>query len=132
MSALAKAIAVSVAAAGAAYFGPSAMDHIRPHLQPLNPLQWATTGRTPTAGSPFVCEEHGYTTQLVSMDPLLIYISNFVQPSEAAAIIDLGTPLLTPSPLTGGRRRWGRHGGPPGADLMVGAAARGGPRKRWR
>jgi prolyl 4-hydroxylase len=38
----------------------------------------------------------------MSLDPLLIYISNFVHPAEAAALIDLGTPLLEPSPISSG------------------------------
>ncbi|KAL1882349.1 hypothetical protein VTK73DRAFT_1908 [Phialemonium thermophilum] len=47
------------------------------------------------------CPPHAYTTELISMDPLLIYIHDFVSLLEAAAIIDIGTPLLQPSPLTG-------------------------------
>jgi len=98
MGILAKAVAASAAAAGVAYLGPSVLEHIRPYLQSLG-LHLGTG--PPAAAAPWSCDTHSYTTQLISQDPLLIYISNFVHPSEAAAIIDIGTPLLTPSPLTG-------------------------------
>ncbi|KAK1772745.1 hypothetical protein QBC33DRAFT_583904 [Phialemonium atrogriseum] len=106
MGILAKAFAVSAAAAGAAYLGgPSLLDHIRRHqlLRSLNlgrPWDRGPTGDPPP---PWTCAtDHKYTTQIISVDPLLIYIADFVHPSEAAAIIDMGTPLLAPSPLTGG------------------------------
>lgn len=106
MSSLTRAVVISVAAAGVGYLGPSVLDHIRPHLQSLS--LGLLTGPNITAG-PWICEAHTYTTQLISQDPLLIYISDFVHPFEAAAIIDIGTPLLTPSPLTGRGSDTGGH-----------------------
>ena len=47
------------------------------------------------------CLAHRYTTEIVSLDPLLIYIHNFVAPSESTALIHAGELLLEPSPVTG-------------------------------
>ncbi|TVY23685.1 Prolyl 4-hydroxylase [Lachnellula hyalina] len=49
--------------------------------------------------SDFVCEDHHYTTEIISTDPLLIYINNFISAREAEAIIAVGLPNLTPSLL---------------------------------
>ncbi|KUJ16185.1 uncharacterized protein LY89DRAFT_669730 [Mollisia scopiformis] len=49
--------------------------------------------RTPA----FVCEPHQYTTEIVSIDPLLIYINNFVSASEAELLIAEGEPNLETS-----------------------------------
>ena len=47
------------------------------------------------------CLSHRYTTELVSLDPLLVYIHGFVAPSEATSLIRAGEALLEPSPVTG-------------------------------
>ncbi|KAK0634395.1 hypothetical protein B0T17DRAFT_472880, partial [Bombardia bombarda] len=44
---------------------------------------------------------HNYTTQLISFSPLVIYIHNFVSPSEATSLVTTGSALLQPSPVTG-------------------------------
>lgn len=36
------------------------------------------------------CKTHSYTTEIVSLDPLVIYINNFTSPAEAEALIKLG------------------------------------------
>ncbi|KAH6676426.1 hypothetical protein B0J14DRAFT_354084 [Halenospora varia] len=51
----------------------------------------------PFSGTAFICEEGRYTTEVVSTDPLVIYINDFVSAKEAKSIIDVGTPHLTPS-----------------------------------
>lgn len=38
------------------------------------------------------CRAHSYTTEIVSLDPLMIYINNFTSPLEAEALIALGSP----------------------------------------
>jgi prolyl 4-hydroxylase len=38
----------------------------------------------------FVCEQHQYTTEIVSIDPLLIYINNFVSDKEAQLLVATG------------------------------------------
>ncbi|KAH8678823.1 hypothetical protein BGZ60DRAFT_251906 [Tricladium varicosporioides] len=49
------------------------------------------------SGPAFICEDGRYTTEVVSTDPLVIYINNFVSTKEAKAIINVGTPHLSPS-----------------------------------
>ncbi|KAK0639134.1 hypothetical protein B0T16DRAFT_432057 [Cercophora newfieldiana] len=56
---------------------------------------------SPPSIPPTTCPPHTYTTQIISLDPLLIYITNFLSPSESTHLIHLGTPLLTPSPQIG-------------------------------
>lgn len=36
------------------------------------------------------CEGHQYTTEIISLDPLLIYINNFTSAQEAEELIKLG------------------------------------------
>ncbi|KAF1959378.1 hypothetical protein CC80DRAFT_467903 [Byssothecium circinans] len=43
------------------------------------------------------CYNHTYTTEIISLDPLMIYINNFTSAAEAQALINLGTPSFTPS-----------------------------------
>jgi hypothetical protein len=42
----------------------------------------------------FFCEEQKYMTEIVSLDPLVIYINDFVSQSEASKLISLGFILL--------------------------------------
>lgn len=55
----------------------------------------------PSSPQPYTCPNHTYTTHLISLSPLLILIPNFLPPSERHALISLGVPLLTASPITG-------------------------------
>ena len=89
MSVLTKAVAASAAAAAAstAYFGPGLLDYFRPNLQMFrHSFAGSGGGRSGAPGDalvdlpvpPWTCEHHhAYTTQLVSLDPLLVYIENF-------------------------------------------------------
>lgn len=45
----------------------------------------------------FICEPHSYTTEIVSLDPLLIYIRSFLSPAETAALLAAGEPAFKPS-----------------------------------
>jgi prolyl 4-hydroxylase len=36
------------------------------------------------------CGNHQYTTEIISLDPLLIYINNFTSTQEAEELIELG------------------------------------------
>lgn len=60
---------------------------------PFSPLQTLFSN---SREKPFVCEPHQYTTEIVSIDPLLIYINNFVSDKEAVGLIATGyvLPLL--------------------------------------
>ncbi|KIH92393.1 hypothetical protein SPBR_03093 [Sporothrix brasiliensis 5110] len=51
---------------------------------------------------PYECPaDQGYRTEIVSLDPLLIYLHDFVSPREADLVIRAGESLLQPSPVTG-------------------------------
>ncbi|KAF2460531.1 hypothetical protein BDY21DRAFT_335691 [Lineolata rhizophorae] len=39
---------------------------------------------------PFVCDLNGYTTEIVSLDPLVIYINDFLNVQEIRGILDAG------------------------------------------
>jgi prolyl 4-hydroxylase len=52
----------------------------------------------------FICKPQNYTSQIVSIDPLLIYIHNFFRPVEIDALLHAGEPLLEPSTV----KRFGR------------------------
>ncbi|KAK4163696.1 hypothetical protein QBC43DRAFT_55793 [Cladorrhinum sp. PSN259] len=80
--------------AGLAPFFSSYLDLFKlniPYLAPFNTI--------PSPSSS--CPPHTYTVQLISHNPLLIYIHNFVSPREAKLIIQSGEPILERSPITG-------------------------------
>ncbi|OAL48591.1 hypothetical protein IQ07DRAFT_80946 [Pyrenochaeta sp. DS3sAY3a] len=63
-----------------------------------------------------------YSTQLLSTDPLLIHINNFLAPDEIQHLIALGTPLFTRSMITDGKitsRRTSDSCFLPGNDTIV-------------
>ncbi|KAL8393978.1 hypothetical protein RB595_003664 [Gaeumannomyces hyphopodioides] len=82
-----------VLAAGIAYLGPDLafFDMFREQTRWL----LAKTASPP----PFTCVPHAYTTELVSVDPLVIYIRNFTTPAEASSVMAAGTPRLVSSPV---------------------------------
>ncbi|KAF2281291.1 uncharacterized protein EI97DRAFT_463647 [Westerdykella ornata] len=43
------------------------------------------------------CYTHTYTTEIVSLDPLVIYINNFTSAAEAEELINIGEPDFAPS-----------------------------------
>jgi prolyl 4-hydroxylase len=47
----------------------------------------------------FVCQAGSYTTEIVSIDPLLIYINNFVDESEIKGLIAEGSVFSSIPPL---------------------------------
>ncbi|KAF3763363.1 hypothetical protein M406DRAFT_262993 [Cryphonectria parasitica EP155] len=51
----------------------------------------------PQAIEPFTCQPHSYTTEIISVDPLLIYIHDFLAPGEIPALLEAGEPLFQPS-----------------------------------
>ncbi|KAF3808191.1 hypothetical protein GCG54_00006807 [Colletotrichum gloeosporioides] len=90
-----------------------------PHLQTLNLpspslkvltdvlpfLQPAPNSSTPA--EPFQCLPQNYTTQLVSLDPLVIYIHNFLSASDIPALLAAGEPAFKPSYVYKDGRRQG-------------------------
>ena len=77
---------------------------ILPVLQPYIPAQLgsylpqasqdihtaASTGVLSPDGLLEACEMQQYTTEIISLDPLLIYINNFTSAQEAEELINLG------------------------------------------
>lgn len=55
----------------------------------------------------FVCEQATYRTQIVSLDPLLIYIHSFLRPAEIESLLDTADPLFKPSTVTKHGRKVG-------------------------
>ncbi|KAL5416223.1 hypothetical protein PMIN03_002261 [Paraphaeosphaeria minitans] len=66
--------------------------YLTPHLPPLHaPQNDSNTSLDPSSPSLLpACRAHTYTTQIVSLDPLMIYINNFTSSAEAEALIKLG------------------------------------------
>lgn len=50
-----------------------------------------------TLVEPFQCLPHSYTTEFISLDPLVIYIRNFIAPAEITALVAAGEPAFQPS-----------------------------------
>jgi prolyl 4-hydroxylase len=78
-------------------------DRLVPSLQPYIPQQllgWLaetpedkiTKGETRISLEELVstCSTHQYTSQIISLDPLVIYINDFISVLEAEELIDIG------------------------------------------
>ncbi|KAK7977745.1 hypothetical protein PG996_003798 [Apiospora saccharicola] len=65
-------------------------------------------GSEEKATAPFVCDpNHAYTTTLISLDPLLLYITSFLSPSEITALLASGASDFAPSYVVKNGRRIG-------------------------
>ncbi|KAK7191817.1 2OG-Fe(II)oxygenase family Oxidoreductase [Paraphaeosphaeria sporulosa] len=66
--------------------------YFSPYFAPLHaPQNDSSTSINPSSPSLLTaCRAHTYTTQIVSLDPLMIYINNFTSGAEAEALIKLG------------------------------------------
>ncbi|XXG97891.1 hypothetical protein Hte_004206 [Hypoxylon texense] len=65
------------------------------------------TSSSTSSSSSFTCLPHTYTTEIVSLDPLLIYIDSFLSPAEIAALLAAGEPAFAPSRVFKAGRRQG-------------------------
>ncbi|KAK3386636.1 hypothetical protein B0H63DRAFT_430452 [Podospora didyma] len=96
---------ISLTVAVSAYLGPMVLDYLLITSQLSSQLASFNfpflSSKSSSEASTGGCLPHSYTTQLVSLDPLLIYIHNFVSAAESASIIAAGVPLLAASPITG-------------------------------
>jgi prolyl 4-hydroxylase len=68
-------------------------------------LPFFKNNTTPPASAddplPFVCDaSHTYRTELVSLEPLIIYIHNLISPVEIAALLETAEPRFAPSQVT--------------------------------
>ncbi|KAL1843840.1 hypothetical protein VTJ49DRAFT_7191 [Mycothermus thermophilus] len=74
---------------------PFAIPFLKPSANKLNTTTPASNATTP---APFVCDTtHSYTTELVSLDPLIIYIHNLITPSEITSLLETAEPRFAPS-----------------------------------
>lgn len=65
-------------------------------------LRNETTSNSETeVNVPFVCDTlHSYRTELVSLDPLIIYIHNLIAPNEISSLLETAEPRFAPSQVT--------------------------------
>jgi hypothetical protein len=59
-------------------------------LQNLILQKWPFTSISSTAKDPFVCQPPQYTPRVVSYDPLIIHLENFILPEEREYLINRG------------------------------------------
>lgn len=64
------------------------------------PIPFISTICPASKNAAFVCEPGTYRTQIVSLDPLLIYIHSFLLPAEIESLLDTADPLFQPSMIT--------------------------------
>ncbi|KAI1381070.1 hypothetical protein F4677DRAFT_402034 [Hypoxylon crocopeplum] len=71
---------------------------LSPYLVSLSPFSAKAFSReVERPPSSFTCLPHTYTTEIVSIDPLLIYIDSFLAPAETEALLETGEPQFAPS-----------------------------------
>jgi prolyl 4-hydroxylase len=59
------------------------------------------TSTNSTTKTPFVCDtSHTYRTELVSLEPLIIYIHDLITPLEVASLLETAEPKFAPSQVT--------------------------------
>ncbi|KAL2271363.1 hypothetical protein VTJ83DRAFT_734 [Remersonia thermophila] len=77
---------------------PFAIPFLKPSLTKVNATTAAAAAANATAPEPFVCDTaHSYTTELVSLDPLIIYIHNLITPDEIRSLLETAEPRFAPS-----------------------------------
>lgn len=66
-------------------------DHLPISLRTsLFPSSSSQATNNTTTDEPFVCRSQSYQTELVSLDPLVVYIHNFTSPSDTAGLLAAG------------------------------------------
>ncbi|KAI3390571.1 hypothetical protein diail_9195 [Diaporthe ilicicola] len=73
----------------------------------LSPFSCMSTTPSTAKTAAFVCEPSTYRTQIVSLDPLLIYIHSFLRPAEIESLLDTADALFKPSTVTKQGRKVG-------------------------
>ncbi|ORY63920.1 uncharacterized protein BCR38DRAFT_342951 [Pseudomassariella vexata] len=56
---------------------------------------------------PFTCTPHNYTTEIISLSPLLVYIHSFLAPHEITSLLAAGEPEFQPSEVVKNGRKQG-------------------------
>lgn len=52
------------------------------------------------ADLPYACAAQNYTTQIISLDPVVIYIQSFLSDADIAELLAAGEPYFKPSQIT--------------------------------
>ncbi|KAI1262307.1 hypothetical protein F5Y18DRAFT_430208 [Xylariaceae sp. FL1019] len=72
-----------------AFLAPWLYSYVIPHLSPHLPSFLRRSTSEIVSDIPaYECKPHAYSTELVSLDPLLIYIENFLRPSEVTELLE--------------------------------------------
>lgn len=75
---------------------PALQPYIPPQLQAFLPItkdvSSATNGNIDLLPEDLlkICDKHQYTSEIISLDPLVIYINNFTSTQEAEELINIG------------------------------------------
>ncbi|KAM7191684.1 2og-fe oxygenase family [Rhypophila sp. PSN 637] len=69
-------------------------------ISPLNQSIPLTKLASHDRETSFICQPQNYTTQIISLDPLVMYIHNFLHEKEIENILAVSEPLLKPSTVT--------------------------------
>lgn len=67
------------------------------------PLLLLRTLSSPPGAS--LCEASAYRTELISLDPLMVYVYDFLHPQEMDSLLATAEPLFKPSQVTKGGRK---------------------------
>ncbi|KAI2601816.1 hypothetical protein GGR54DRAFT_634493 [Hypoxylon sp. NC1633] len=71
---------------------------LSPYLVSLSPSVVRTfSPNVDPPPSSFSCLPHAYKTEIISLDPLLIYVDSFLAPAEIEALLEAGEPQFAPS-----------------------------------
>ena len=90
-------ILIAVSYPGLSKFSPSLFAFVPSFPSPDFPLA-APFFAAQKAPSPFTCDAaHTYKTELVSLDPLVIYIHSLISPTEITSLLGTAEPRFAPS-----------------------------------
>ncbi|AEO53706.1 hypothetical protein MYCTH_2051636 [Thermothelomyces thermophilus ATCC 42464] len=69
--------------------------------KPIRTTTTTTNNNNNNTASTFVCDTtHTYRTELVSLDPLIMYIHDLITPAEIAWLLETGEPRFAPSQVS--------------------------------
>ncbi|KAL0932374.1 2og-fe oxygenase family [Colletotrichum truncatum] len=93
------------------FTSPSLLRDVVPFFQPSPQPSTSPKEETPITQEPveepFTCLPQNYTTQIVSLDPLVIYIHDFLNERDIAGLLSAGEPAFRPSFVTKNGRTQG-------------------------
>lgn len=75
---------------------------------PESLVAWLFGEAATAAPAPYACDPaHAYTTSIVSLSPLLVYINGFLSPEDIARLLAAGEPAFAPSEVVKHGRKVG-------------------------